>query len=281
MSLFDYDDREALGKVISVDTSSVIVEVLYIKKLKSLQVNRLVVLQSSKAEQFLIGLIEKLVRKKIFDDSLENEDNFLEENLCKITLIGTFKNREGLQNNVFRRTLETVPEIDANCFALEHDKLTNFMQVISQLSDGENSLSLGTYTLDDNAKAYINGNKLFQRHAFIGGSTGSGKSWTTAKIIEQMAKLNNVNSIIFDLHGEYKPLKDIDNIEYYKIAGPSDIEQNKGLSDNVLHIPYWLLTYEALVSMFVDRSDQNAPNQSMVISREIRNVKKEYLENKI
>lgn len=280
MSLFDYDDREALGKVISVDTSSVIVEVLDIEKLKSLQVNRLVVLQSSKAEQFLIGLIEKLVRKKIFDDSLENEDNFLEENLCKITLIGTFKNKEGLQNNVFRRTLETVPEIDANCFALEHDKLTNFMQVISQLSDGENSLSLGTYTLDDNAKAYINGNKLFQRHAFIGGSTGSGKSWTTAKIIEQMAKLNNVNSIIFDLHGEYKPLKDIDNIEYYKIAGPSDIEQNKGLSDNVLHIPYWLLTYEALVSMFVDRSDQNAPNQSMVISREIRNVKKEYLEEK-
>lgn len=280
MSLFDYDDIEALGKVISVDTSSVIVEVLDIEKLKSLQVNRLVVLQSSKAEQFLIGLIEKLVRKKIFDDSLENEDNFLEENLCKITLIGTFKNKEGLQNNVFRRTLETVPEIDANCFALEHDKLTNFMQVISQLNDGENSLSLGTYTLDDNAKAYINGNKLFQRHAFIGGSTGSGKSWTTAKIIEQMAKLNNVNSIIFDLHGEYKPLKDIDNIEYYKIAGPSDIEQNKGLSDNVLHIPYWLLTYEALVSMFVDRSDQNAPNQSMVISREIRNVKKEYLEEK-
>ena len=280
MSLFDYDDIEALGKVISVDTSSVIVEVLDIEKLKSLQVNRLVVLQSSKAEQFLIGLIEKLVRKKIFDDSLENEDNFLEENLCKITLIGTFKNKEGLQNNVFRRTLETVPEIDANCFALEHDKLTNFMQVISQLSDGENSLSLGTYTLDDNAKAYINGNKLFQRHAFIGGSTGSGKSWTTAKIIEQMAKLNNVNSIIFDLHGEYKPLNDIDNIEYYKIAGPSDIEQNKGLSDNVLHIPYWLLTYEALVSMFVDRSDQNAPNQSMVISREIRNVKKEYLEEK-
>ena len=280
MSLFDYDDIEALGKVISVDTSSVIIEVLDIEKLKSLQVNRLVVLQSSKAEQFLIGLIEKLVRKKIFDDSLENEDNFLEENLCKITLIGTFKNKEGLQNNVFRRTLETVPEIDANCFALEHDKLTNFMQVISQLSDGENSLSLGTYTLDDNAKAYINGNKLFQRHAFIGGSTGSGKSWTTAKIIEQMAKLNNVNSIIFDLHGEYKPLKDIDNIEYYKIAGPSDIEQNKGLSDNVLHIPYWLLTYEALVSMFVDRSDQNAPNQSMVISREIRNVKKEYLEEK-
>lgn len=279
MSIFNYGDEEALGKVISVDTCVVIVEVTDIDKLKRLQVNRLVVLQSSKPEQFLIGLIEKLVRKKIMDKELE-EENFVEENLCKITLIGTFKNKEGVLSNVFRRTLETVPEIDANCFALENDKLTSFMKVISQLSDGENSLSLGTYTLDDNAKAYINGNKLFQRHAFIGGSTGSGKSWTTAKIIEQMATLNTVNSIVFDLHGEYKPLKAIDNIEYYKIAGPSDIEQNKGLADNVLHIPYWLLTYEALVSMFVDRSDQNAPNQSMIISREIKNVKKEYLEEK-
>lgn len=279
MSIFNYGDDEALGKVISVDTCVVIVEVTDIDKLKRLQVNRLVVLQSSKPEQFLIGLIEKLVRKKIMDKELE-EENFVEENLCKITLIGTFKNKEGVLSNIFRRTLETVPEIDANCFALENDKLTSFMKVISQLSDGENSLSLGTYTLDDNAKAYINGNKLFQRHAFIGGSTGSGKSWTTAKIIEQMATLSTVNSIVFDLHGEYKPLKVIDNIEYYKIAGPSDIEQNKGLPDNVLHIPYWLLTYEALVSMFVDRSDQNAPNQSMIISREIKNVKKEYLEEK-
>lgn len=279
MSIFNYGDEEALGKVISVDTCVVIVEVTDIDKLKRLQVNRLVVLQSSKPEQFLIGLIEKLVRKKIMDKELE-EENLVEENLCKITLIGTFKNKEGVLSNVFRRTLETVPEIDANCFALENDKLTNFMKVISQLSDGANSLSLGTYTLDDNAKAYINGNKLFQRHAFIGGSTGSGKSWTTAKIIEQMATLSTVNSIVFDLHGEYKPLKTIDNIEYYKIAGPSDIEQNKGLADNVLHIPYWLLTYEALVSMFVDRSDQNAPNQSMIISREIKNVKKEYLEEK-
>lgn len=279
MSIFNYSDDEALGNVISVDTGVVIVEVTDVDKLKRLQVNRLVVIQSSKPEQFLIGLIEKLVRKKVFDKDLD-DDEFLEENLCKITLIGTFKNKDGAQENVFRRTLETVPEIDANCFTLENDKLTSFMQVISQLSDGENSLSIGNYTLADNAKAYINGNKLFQRHAFIGGSTGSGKSWTTAKIIEQMATLSNVNSIIFDLHGEYKPLKAIENIEYYKIAGPSDIEESRGLPDNVLHIPYWLLTYEALVSMFVDRSDQNAPNQSMIIAREIKNVKKEYLEGK-
>lgn len=277
--MFNYQDNETLGKVISVDTGVVLIEVSDIEKLKRLQVNRLVVLQSSKPEQYLIGLIQKLMRKKIFDEELEEEE-FKEENLCKITLIGTFKNREGTQENVFRRTLETVPEIDANCFALEDDKLTSFMRVISQSSEEGNALSIGNYTLDENARAYINGNKLFQRHAFIGGSTGSGKSWTTAKIIEQMAQLENVNSIIFDLHGEYKPLQSIANIEYFKIAGPSDIEQEKGIEDNVLYIPYWLLSYEALVSMFVDRSDQNAPNQSMIIAREIRNAKEAYLTTK-
>lgn len=279
MGIFDYQDSEALGKVISVDTGVVIIEISDLEKLKRLQVNRLVVLQSSRAEQYLIGLIQKLMRRKIFDGELE-EGEFAEENLCRITLIGTFKNREGLQDNVFRRTLETVPEIDANCFALEDDKLTSFMRVISQSSEDANALSIGNYTLDEHARAYINGNKFFQRHAFIGGSTGSGKSWTTAKIIEQMAQLQNVNSITFDLHGEYKPLAEIDNIDYFKIAGPFDIDQSKGIEDNVLYIPYWLLTYEALVSMFVDRSDQNAPNQSMVISREIRKAKEAYLTEK-
>ncbi len=279
MNIFDYNDDETLGKVISVDTAVVIIEVENANKLKSLQVNRLVVLQSSRPEQYLIGLIKKLVRKKIFDENLEKGEP-TEENLCKITLIGTFKSKDGTKENVFTRTLETVPEIDANCFTLEKEKLTNFMKVISQLSNEKNSLSIGHYTLDDNAKAYLNGNKLFQRHAFIGGSTGAGKSWTTAKIIEQMAELSNVDSIIFDLHGEYKPLGENKNIEYYKIAGPTDIKNKEGLADNILHIPYWLLSYEALVSMFVDRSDQNAPNQSMIMAREIKNVKEEYLKER-
>ncbi|MBQ4797473.1 ATPase, partial [Pectobacterium versatile] len=45
-----------------------------------------------------------------------------------------------------------------------------------------------------------------------------------------------------------------------------------------IYLPYWLLSYEALVSLFVDRSDQNAPNQAMIISREINKAKKDYLE---
>lgn len=38
-------------------------------------------------------------------------------------------------------------------------------------------------------------------------------------------------------------------------AGSGDFEQDQGLDDGVLYLPYWLLGYEAMVSLFVDRSD--------------------------
>ncbi|MEI7217198.1 ATP-binding protein [Pectobacterium carotovorum] len=277
MALFEFEDEQALGKVASVDTTTVIIDVAVPEYLKRLQVNRLVVLQSARPGQHLIGLITQVTRKKINNilDSSEDEDHEL--NLCKIALIGTLLDRDGARYNVFRRTLESVPEIDANCFALEGEELTAFMRVLSNATSQGNALTLGKYTLDDNATAYLNGNKFFQRHAFVGGSTGSGKSWTTAKIIEQMASLPSANGIVFDIHGEYSPLS-YQGVKHYKVAGPLEVEQNKTISDGTIYLPYWLLSYEALVSLFVDRSDQNAPNQAMIISREINKAKKDYLE---
>ncbi|QHJ12881.1 hypothetical protein FX988_03139 [Paraglaciecola mesophila] len=279
MTIFNFNDDEALGKVASVDTATVVVEVNDAELLKRLQVNRLAVLQSSKPGQHLIGIINQVTRKKLIPSATEeNEEPSDEQNLCKVALIGSLIDADGIKRNIFRRTLESVPEIDANCFALEGEKLTSFMRVISHAEADGNSLTLGKYTLDENAVAYLNGNKFFQRHAFIGGSTGAGKSWTTARIIEQVSELKNSNAIIFDLHGEYSPLEG-DGISHFKVAGPSDIESNRTLADGVIYLPYWLLSYEALVSLFVDRSDQNAPNQAMLMAREVNSAKTQYLED--
>lgn len=280
MPIFNFRDDDALGKVASVDTTNVIVDVENVDQLKRLQVNHLAVLQSSRPGQHLIGLITQVTRRRsigdIADDGISEQTSEL--NLCKITLIGTMLDRDGKRENVFRRTLESVPEIDANCFSLEGDNLTNFMRTLSSVSADGNSLTLGKYTLDDHAIAYLNGNKFFQRHAFIGGSTGSGKSWTTARIIEQMVGLSTANAIVFDLHGEYSPLV-AQGIQHFKVAGPADVEAKRTIDDGVLYLPYWLLSYEALVTMFVDRSDQNAPNQAMIMSREINQAKRSYLED--
>lgn len=284
MSIFDLNDDEAFGSVISVDTATAIVRVDDLDHLKSLQVNRLVVLHSSKPGQHLIGVVVRITRKPESQE-LEyvepDQEEFIpnENNLVKITLIGTLLDRVGNDYNVFRRTLETVPEIDANCFSLEKGCLTSFMQVISKVETDGPHLSLGNFTLDEEAVAYLNGNRLFQRHAVIVGSTGSGKSWLTARLLDQIAELPQANVVLFDIHGEYHTLTG-DAFKQLRIAGPSDIDSKSGLENGVLHLPYWLLGYEALVSMFVDRSDQNAPNQSMIITQTIVDQKKAYLDCK-
>ncbi len=288
MNIFNYQDVESLGKVISVDTSSVIIHVENINKLRNMQVNRLVAIRSSRAGQHLIGMVQKIIRKSIsadlkgpveIEDSMEIEIEENSDNTVRIILIGTFFNLLIDRQNVFRRTLETVPEIDADCFLIDGEKLTNFMNAISFHSGEEvDALSLGNYTLDEDAIAYLDANKFFQRHAVIVGSTGSGKSWTTARLIEQVAKLDHCNAVLFDLHGEYHTLQD-NGIKHFKIAGPNEIDKELGIEDNILFFPYWLLGYEDMVNMLVDRSDQNAPNQSMLISRTVNNAKRKYLES--
>lgn len=73
------------------------------------------------------------------------------------------------------------------------------------------SFYIGKYAAYDCA-AWVNGNKFFQRHACILGNTGSGKSETVAKILEETAKLPGANLIVFDIHGEYSQLSYASNI---------------------------------------------------------------------
>lgn len=277
MMLLKYEDTDAFGSVKSVDTTTVIVTVKQVETLRTLQVNRLVALQSSRAGQHLIGVISRISRTSIDErkrpGDLEDAEEAIDEiNVVRISLIGTVVDLPGSEASMFRRTLESVPEIDANCFSLEGDMLTKFMQVISLVSGDSQRLSLGQYTLDVNAEAFINGNKLFQRHSLIAGSTGSGKSWTVARLLEQIAQLRSANAIVFDIHGEYNSLSG-DEFDHLKVAGPSDVDAKRGLADGSLYLPYWLMSYDAMISIFVDRSDTNAPNQSMIMSRAIFEAK--------
>ena len=284
MSILDYKKDDAIGTVFSVDTGNVLISVTNLDALRKLQVNHLVVLRSSKAGQHLIGLISKIMRKALveaggFPDGEEApEEQVVIENLIRVTLIGTLLDAVGTQQNVFRRTLETVPEIDAPCFVLQGEKMTEFMKAISkQVHEGQKALSLGKYTIDENAEAWLDGNRFFQRHAVIIGSTGTGKSWTVARILEQAAELPNANAILFDIHGEYTPLSG-DGICHLRIAGPADLAGAKKLGDGIVFLPFWLLTYEEMLAMMLDRSDQNAPNQAMLFQREVTSAKRSRLE---
>ncbi|MBR2279163.1 MAG: DUF853 family protein [Eubacterium sp.] len=272
MGIFNFDEMTVFGKVQSVDTSNITICVGDSDLLSKLQVNNLVVIRSPKAGQSLIGIVNKIMRKFGDENDLAEGEEIASFDLVKVTLIGTLINRLGTENNVFKRTLESVAEIDADCYIMTETILTNFMSVITKNSEDEvYPLKIGSYAISESANAWLDGNKLFQRHAVITGSTGSGKSYTVATLVEQIAKLPSANAVVFDIHGEYKTLEG-DNIAHYKIAGPSD-----ELGEDVLFLPCWLLTYDEMLSMIIDRSDNNAPNQAMLFNRYVTACKREYL----
>lgn len=273
MNIFNYESHDVLGTVESVDTATVVIRVENDNRLRDLQINHLVAIQSSKIGQHLIGIVSKIVRKSAQTELDFEVSSDLSFNIIKVILIGTHFDNEGLKENVFRRTLSTVPTINAECYLIQGERLKKFMQAISSMpiEDGVVSLQIGNYSIDEDATAWLNGNKLFQRHAVIVGSTGSGKSWCVARILEQVSALKSADAILFDIHGEYAPLIS-DNFAHYKIAGPNDSE-----GDNILYLPYWLLTYEEMLSLMLDRSDSNAPNQAMMFSNAVIDGKISFL----
>lgn len=242
--------------------------------LSNIKVNNLVIINASKERQTLIGMVNKIIRK--FNDliQLEDDEEITTEDIVKINLIGTLLDKDGVDTNVFKRTLESVPEISSKCYCMDDKNLTSFMEVISSTSQCSGTpLNIGKYALSKHADAYLDGNKFFQKHAVIVGSTGSGKSCTVATVIEQIALLKSSNAILFDIHGEYSPITG-DNIKHYRVAGPNDT-----YSDDALFLPYWLLTYEEMMSMMLDRGDNNAPNQAMLFRKTVLQKKKEFLSN--
>lgn len=101
----------------------------------------------------------------------------------------------------------------------------------------------------------VNGNKFFNKHIAIVGSTGSGKSHTICKILqnainEQKEKfsLNNSHIIIFDIHSEYKSA--------FPEANFLDIEN--------LVLPYWLLNNEELEEILLDTGERDNYNQTSI-----------------
>jgi hypothetical protein len=284
MAIFQFQDNSEIGTVFSVDTATVIIKVDELDKLRKLQVNHLVAIVSSKAGQHLIGIINRITRKMSNDKEASEEDSafgslFLTENIIKVNLIGTLMDKYGSKENVFKRNLDTVPEIEAKCFHIDGENMTTFMTTISS-QEYETPLTIGKYSIDANATAYLDGDKLFQRHAVIVGSTGSGKSWCVAKFIEQIAKLSSANCILFDIHGEYSGENfKMDGIQHLRVANPSDLGKTGNLANNVLMLPYWLLTYEEMLAMLLDRSDSNAPNQAMLFSKTVFAEKQKILAN--
>ncbi|MCU0711569.1 MAG: ATP-binding protein [Pirellula sp.] len=275
---------DVLGHVAAVDTTRVLIGVSDPQLITRVGIGNLVAIKGSTEQEFLIGITEKVTRS-IREEFLEEEEEtssslslgIRADDIVRVVLVGTFRTVLGSKRNAFKRGADSFPQIDRECFFIEGANLQGFMGLLgSELKEGER-LELGHFVIDDNAKAIASGDRFFQRHASILGSTGSGKSYAVALLLERASKLLHANIIVFDMHGEYEPLavKDKGYARRYRIAGPGDLD-NPG--EDVLFLPYWLLNRDEMLAMILDRSDQNAPNQASRFTSHVRDLKRKTLQ---
>lgn len=280
-----FDKIEPLGKVASVDTSRVVVDVTDSALLTRIGVGNLMAICGTTEAEFLIAIVERVTRsmqEELQETESGGENDSLQyveapRDLVRGALIGTFRSVDGEKCNTFKRGADSFPQIDRNCFVIEGANLQRFMGTLGSEYAEDERLKLGVFVADRSADAIASGDRFFQRHAAILGSTGSGKSWAVALILERASKLKYPNILVFDMHGEYAPLANSTKGGYadrLRIAGPGDLEKP---GEDTLFLPYWLLNRDEMLSMILDRSDQNAPNQASRFTLHVRSLKEQTL----
>ena len=274
--LLTFSENDLLGSVTHVDTEQVVIEIENQGIMGKICVGNIVAIETGKRHELLVALIDKVTRKYV-DDFLEDEEDPDEimvssADYIKVGIIGTYHTVIGSAHDVFKRGVDSFPQIESKCYCVTGSNLQNFMNILSKDIVDEKRLRIGSFMMDAQADAVLDGNRFFQRHAAILGSTGSGKSWCVANILEKASALSFANILVFDMHGEYLRLSEGPEriAERFRIAGPGDLEMP---AKDVLFLPYWLLNREELLSMLLDRSDSNAPNQAARFTKHIRDLK--------
>lgn len=255
-----------IGTVENVDTRKIVVSVENEAVLNGLKINDIVILAGSNSDEKLIGILTKVTKKRIeLEEEEAEEDAFYSNDYCVISLAGSFYNKYGAgKEGRFKRAINTYPEINSEVYRANEVAMQLIMNAVSIGKTEGRSLEIGHFACNHDVAAVLDGNRFFQRHACIVGSTGSGKSYTVAGILEKADALPHANVIVFDLHGEYNELSYADQI---KICDEKES----------LHIPLWFFNYEEIHSLFVESSEGTSTNQRAAVIKYILQKKKEYV----
>jgi energy-coupling factor transporter ATP-binding protein EcfA2 len=149
---------------------------------------------------------------------------------------------------------------------VEPASIEEIRNIYDQSIDEKEKFTFACLSSNHQIRISVNGNKFFNKHIAIVGSTGSGKSHTLSAIIQKAISeksgtfsLNNSHVIIFDIHSEYKSA--------FPSANFIDIKN--------LTLPYWLLNSEELEEFFLD-TETNDHNQKYVFKEAVVNDRKKH-----
>lgn len=169
-------------------------------------------------------------------DKLLGEVKNVDEDTVKIELLGEFTGTRFIAGTIKKPTLTSTLRV------INEEEL----DIIMGKAD-ENSLYIGKSPIYKDRSIYANINDLFSNHLAIFGNSGSGKSCSVSRIVQniflnQNFLAQNANLFIFDAYGEYKnAFREINKINpayQYKFLTTNPTEE----MDMLFQLPVFLFT---------------------------------------
>lgn len=169
-------------------------------------------------------------------DTLLGEVKNVDQDTAKIELLGEFAGNKFIPGTIKKPSLTSVLR------AINDAELDIVMG-----KNDQDSLYIGKSPIYANRSIYANINDLFSNHLSIFGNSGSGKSYSVSRIIQNVYHnpnmlTYNANMFIFDAYGEYKTafqaINQINPNYQYKFLTTNPTDP----SDMLLQIPVFLLT---------------------------------------
>lgn len=201
-----------IGKVIAVEGRAVKVKVDRMKNsshllfkgevLKNISVGGYI--KIVKGFTIIVGKVEgeSVVEDKFFSKKPYANEAEKINRVLNVTLLGFFK------DDTFERGIKELPLIDNECYLLQKQE---FNRVHDFIKDGDKPLNIGALALEKGQEINIGVNSLLASQVGIFGNTGSGKSYTLAKIYYEVFKeykdsenfKKNAKFFLIDFNGEY------------------------------------------------------------------------------
>lgn len=212
--------------------------------------------------QNLIGL---MVVMEDGDKKIVGEIANIKNNIGYINLLGEIRNDKFISGVINKPSFSAVIKL------ISKEKIS---MVISTDDFKENEhLYLGTSPIYEGVKINVDVNDFFSNHFAIFGSTGSGKSCSVARILQNLfTKPTYIpyrsSVFIFDAYGEYhtafetlhNTIPEI-NFKYYTTNTDEDM-------DKILRIPLWLLDVDDIALLL----ECDKPSQLPIIEKALKLV---------
>lgn len=104
----------------------------------------------------------------------------------------------------FEKTAARFPPIGAKVFACSMEQLGKYIKTFGCQDDDQKNIfeEIGSLISFD-LPCEVSINSIFNRHCAVVGTTGGGKSWTVARLLENLLSATNNKVILVDATGEY------------------------------------------------------------------------------